>query len=219
MSIPEIRIGIVEDHALVRDLLRARLDSVADFDVVFDVSTVGEARVQFMTQTVNVALLDIDLPDGNGIGLGASLRRSMPELGIVLLSSKDMLELMLGLPEDVRRGWSYLSKGSTTNIEILTHTIRSAAKGIGVLDPGLFEGALPRTSSSIASLTSRQYEVLKYVAQGLSNQAIADVLGLSSNSIVNHLTAIYAALDIPEDSNTRVTATLRFLEESAREAL
>lgn len=213
-----LRIAIVEDQVLFRDLLASRLDNVDGFSVVVSAENVFEARKAFAQQEVDLAVLDIDLPDGNGIGLGLSLRREHPDLKIVLLSSADMLELMLGLPVEDRKGWSYLSKSSTTNADILISTIRTTARGMTVIDPFLVDRSVARPETSLAKLTKRQYEVLRAVARGANNQSIAEEMGLSVNSVVNHLTAIYAALEIPEGANARVMAVLRFLEETSRTA-
>ncbi len=211
-----LRIAIVEDQLLFRDLLASRLNSVEGFSVVFTAENVVEARKEFAQHPVDIAVLDIDLPDGNGIGLGVSLRRENPNLQVVLLSSTDMLELMLGLPIEDRKGWSYLSKSSTTNADILISTIRTTARGMTVIDPFLVDRSVARPDTSLSQLTKRQYEVLRAVARGANNQSIADEMGLSVNSVVNHLTAIYATLEIPEGANARVMAVLRFLEETSR---
>lgn len=213
-----VRIAVVEDQILLRELLADRLASVSGFEVVFSASTVADARAGFAKNSVDIALLDIDLPDGNGIGLGVSLRRDHPDLGVVLLSAGDMLDLMNSIPSDVRRGWSYLSKSSTTDFDILTSTITSTSKGMTIIDPYLVDRSVAKPDTSLARLTKRQYQVLRAVARGASNQGIAEELNLSVNSVVNHLTAIYATLGIPDGSNARVMAVLRFLDESARTA-
>lgn len=212
----QIRVAVVEDQPLYRDLLASSLAEVSDIDVVLSASTVREARTFIKPGTVDVALLDVELPDGNGIGLGASLKRNDPELKVVTLSVLDMLEPLLGLPDDIRQGWSYLSKGSTGTLETLVRTIRETAAGKSVIDPSLLLRSKPRTGSSIASLTNRQFEILRSVARGGSNETIAEELGIAPNSVVNHLTAIYSALGIPEGQNARVTATLEFLANTQR---
>ena len=198
------------------DLLGAALGKEDELEVVFTAATVADARAKFERHDVDVAILDIDLPDGNGVGLGVALSRNVPRPGIVLLSANDMLELFLGLPDDVRENWSYLSKTSMTDLNILTKTILATARGRSVIDPVLVDRSRPRPGSRVSRLTPRQFDVLRGVARGLSNQAIAEELDVSLNSVVNHLTAIYAALDIPEESNPRVRAVLDFLSDTTR---
>jgi DNA-binding NarL/FixJ family response regulator len=211
-----IRVAIVEDHVLYRDLLESSLQSTPDIEVVVSVSGSTEAKQLIVAGNVDVAILDIELADGNGIGLGVTLRRNDPNLGILLLSGRDMIELLLGLPEEQRHGWSYLSKSSSTSLETLLDVIRHTAAGKSVIDPALIDRSRARPGTPVSSLTRRQFEILRMVARGLSNQAIADEIGIAANSVVNHLSSIYSALGIVEGSNARVSAVLEFLSDTAR---
>lgn len=212
-----IRVGVVEDQPLFRDLVVSGLSTRSDIEVVFSVATVKSAREAFAQTPVDVALLDVELPDGNGIGLGAGLKRANPALGIVTLSILDMLEPILSLEPELRRGWSYVLKGSASNLEILAQAIVRSAQGENYFDPALARSSVPRPDSSVARLTRRQFEVLQRTALGDSNEAIAQELGIALNSVVNHLTAIYATLGIPDGKNARVSATLAFLAETQRD--
>lgn len=211
-----IRVAIVEDHVLYRDLLESSLQSTPDIEVVISVSGSTEAKQLIVAGNVDVAILDIELADGNGIGLGVTLRRNDPNLGILLLSGRDMIELLLGLPEEQRHGWSYLSKSSSASLETLLDVIRHTAAGKSVIDPVLIDRSRARPGTPVSSLTRRQFEILRMVARGLSNQAIADEIGIAANSVVNHLSSIYSALGIAEGSNARVSAVLEFLSDTAR---
>jgi DNA-binding NarL/FixJ family response regulator len=211
-----IRVAIVEDHVLYRDLLESSLQSTPDIEVVISVSGSTEAKQLIVAGNVDVAILDIELADGNGIGLGVTLRRNDPNLGILLLSGRDMIELLLGLPEEQRHGWSYLSKSSSASLETLLDVIRHTAAGKSVIDPALIDRSRARPGTPVSSLTRRQFEILRMVARGLSNQAIADEIGIAANSVVNHLSSIYSALGIAEGSNARVSAVLEFLSDTAR---
>lgn len=218
MTSKKIRLGLVEDHTLYRELLAQSLESIDIFDVVTTASSFTEARLTFPKANLDCAILDIELGDGNGVNLGIELRKQQPELGILLLSGRDMVELLLGLPTKERHGWSYLSKTSTTSLQILTDTIKKTVAGETVIDPVLVERSSARAGTPVASLTKRQYEILRAVALGHSNQTIADNLKIASNSVVNHLSAIYAALNIPEGQNARVSAVLEFLHDTTRRA-
>lgn len=216
---PGIRVAIVEDQPLFRGMLTGLLNSQPSIRVVASVESVTEARKVIRPGSVDVAVLDVELGDGNGVALGVSLRRADPRIRILLLSSYDVLDLLLDLPPDVREGWSYLSKTSSTSMATLVGALRETARGRTVLDPALVAKSVPRAGSLVATLTPRQYEVLQLVAQGLSNGGIAEKLHLSEKSVQNHLNAVYSALDIPQESarNPRVTAVLRLLEETSRE--
>ena len=211
-----LRIGIVEDHTLFLQLMSSALEQVADLEIVATADNVTEAKKWFEPENLDVVILDIELPDGNGVGLGITMRRRNPNLGIVLLSDRDMLELILGLPQDVRAGWSYLTKSSTKSIDTLAAALRSTARGETVIDPTLINRSQARPGTGIGSLTNRQFEVLRSVARGDSNQTIANDLGIAVNSVGNHLIAIYDALGIPEGKNARVAAVLEFLQDTTR---
>lgn len=214
----EIRVAIVEDHDLYRELLTSSLAAIDGITVVGSYSGVAAAKDGLKAGDIDVALLDIELGDGNGVALGVSLRRADPNLGIVLLSARDMVELLLGIPEDIRRGWSYLSKTSVTSLSTLVNTIRATNHGDTVLDPTLVARSFARRGTPVSTLTNRQFEILRMVARGLANQTIADELGIANNSVVNHLSAIYASLNIAEGQNARVSAVLEFLNDTSRPA-
>ena len=211
-----LRVAIVEDQPLFRSMLERSFGDAGGFEVVAALGSVTEARAVLSPGLVDVVVLDIDLPDGNGIALGVTLRRSQPQLGILLLSAHDAMDLLLDLPRDVAHGWGYLTKTSTTSEPTLLHAVRAAAAGETVLDPALLERVAPRAGSSVARLTQRQYTVLRLLAQGLSNAGIAAQLGITEKSVQNHVYAVYTTLGIDTDParNPRVSAALRLLEET-----
>lgn len=212
-----VRVAVVDDQPLYRDMLVRALADQEPVRVVVEAAGVEEALRLVPGRDVDVAVLDLDLRDGNGIALGIQLRRTDPRIGIMLLSGQDHLELLLDLPADVRRGWSYLSKSSPlSSTRTVVEAVVATAQGRTVLDPVLVEAARPRAGSATASLSPRQREVLRLAAQGLANAGIAEQLSLSVRSVENHLYAVYAALDVPADHNARVSAVLRFIEDTAR---
>jgi DNA-binding NarL/FixJ family response regulator len=213
-----IRIAVVEDQPLFRSMLELTLGSAPDVRVVASVGSVKEATAALRPGAVDVAVLDIDLPDGNGIALGVTVRRTQPRLGILLLSAHDAMDLLLDLPPDVASGWSYLSKTSSTSTDTLLTAIRAAAAGRTTLDPVLLDRMAPRAGSAVSRLTDRQYAVLRLLAQGLSNAGIGEALKITEKSVQNHINGIYGTLGIDADPtrNPRVTAALRLLEETGR---
>lgn len=168
-----IRIAVVEDQSLFRTLLVALVDSAPDLTVVESCETVQEARQRLTPGSADVVLMDIGLPDGNGFGLARSLRARQPDLGIVLLSAHDMIDLLLALQPKERTGWSYLSKTSATSASVLLSALRITANGGSMLDPELLQNLTARQHSPLARLTQRQFDALRLLATGLSNSAIA----------------------------------------------
>lgn len=213
-----LRVAIVEDQPLFRGMLEQLLRSTEGFEVVASLGSVAEARRAIRPESIDVLLLDIELPDGNGFGLGLSLRAAHPRLGVVLLSSHDVMELLLGLPDAQRSGWSYLSKTSSTSPAILLRALRASAAGDGILDPELIHRTAPRKDSPLAALSPRQFHALRLLVQGLSNTAIAEEMGISPHSVDNLLNAIYGILGVRSDSsvNARVAAALLMIEHGSR---
>lgn len=213
---------MVEDQALFRQLLVTALDSAPVISVVAAAADVASARRTLREEnagvkSIDVALLDVQLGDGSGIDLGIELRAANPALGIVLLSATDSLDVLLDLPRTLTQGWSYLSKTSALSLPALLRAIEVSAEGRSVFDPELVARRRPRRGTGLARLSTRQYEVLRLLAEGLSNAGIAGRLGLAPRSVDNHIAGIYAELGLASGGvvNPRVAAALRFLEESS----
>lgn len=217
-SATAVRVAVVEDQPLYRSMLESALAAEPTLHVVAAVGTASEALRILTPGVADVLVLDIELPDDNGIALGVTLCRAQPRLGVVLLSAHDMLHLLTGLPRDIPATWSYLSKSTSTTTTTLVRAILAAARGQQMLDPELVSRMAPRARSSITRLTDRQLAVLRLLAQGLSNAAIGAELGITEKSVQNHVNAVYATLGIDADRkhNPRVVATLRLIEETAR---
>jgi DNA-binding NarL/FixJ family response regulator len=195
-------------------MLTALLRSAPGVASVIDASSCTDARERLREAELDVAVLDIELGDGDGIELGRELRASRPGLAIVLLSAVDAMHRFLRLDRSEAQGWSYLSKSSSLSAPALLAAIRATVEGRTMLDPALVPERAARRSSPVASLSRRQYEVLAGLASGLTNAAIAEQLGLAVRSVDNHVNAVYAALGLRSDGsrNPRVDATLLFLE-------
>ena len=213
-----IRIAVVEDEALLRDLLCTALRQYAGIDVVGDFKGAAEALDRIPKLDINVVVLDIELgSDMNGIELGVRLRRMIPEIGVLILSNHADPQLLSSLPADVIGGWSYLLKRSVTNVASLTRAIQGAASGLLVFDPELTRQTRPRKAGPTASLSPRQREILGLIAEGNSNGAIADKLMLSERSIENHISRIYTVLGIDATDRSvhaRVRAVIAFMQDS-----
>lgn len=211
------RVSLVEDEAFVRVLLERSLADVPTVQVVHSLSGVQEAQLAIAPRSCDVAILDVNLADGNGVALGLQLQRADPDLGIILLSSHDVMGLFDTIQDEATRPWSYLSKRSTFTPNVLIDAINAAASGQVVIDPYLTHRSTPRAGSPLADLTSHQFRVLRLVAEGLSNAAIAARLGIKERSVEGHLLGIYRSLGIEgTDTNRRVAAVLAFMRQTGR---
>ncbi|MFT4306209.1 MAG: response regulator transcription factor [Microbacterium sp.] len=209
------RLGIVEDHTLYRQMLIALLRGVPGIAIEASASGMRDA-LAFALPRMDVVLLDVQLGDGDGIELARRFRVTKPGIGIVLLSAVDVMDRLLGIPQEELRGWNYLSKDAALSASVLVNSILMAATGRTALDAALLRKRVPRAHSVVASLGGRQREVLALVAEGLSNASIAERLGIAPHTVDNHLIAVYGALGLRSDKerNPRVAATLRYLGET-----
>ncbi|WP_323742810.1 MULTISPECIES: response regulator transcription factor [unclassified Rathayibacter] len=208
---------MVEDQALYRHMLASLLRSTPGVRSVVELESASQAREHLRPEELDVAIIDIELGDGDGIELGRELRTRRPELPIVLLSAVDALHRFLRLDRDEARGWSYLSKTFSLSPTALLSALHATIQGRTVLDPALVAARTARRSSPVASLSRRQYEVLAGLASGLTNAGIAEQLGIAVRSVDNHVNALYAALGLRADGvhNPRVEAALQFIEHTA----
>ncbi|WP_263121213.1 response regulator transcription factor [Cellulomonas sp. RIT-PI-Y] len=212
-----VRVSIVEDETLLLGMLEQTFRNTPGVRVVHALPGVTEARLAITRGSTDVALLDINLADGNGIALGLQLERIDPDIRIVLLSSHDMMGVFTTVQDEVKHAWSYLSKRSAFARDVLVQAVIATSQGRVVLDPQLVQRSVPRAGTDVADLTAGQLQVLRLVAEGLSNQAVADRLNISPRSVESHLLAIYRRLEIEGgDANRRVAAVLRFLRETGR---
>ena len=211
-----VRVAIVEDQPLYRQMLQSLLQTVPGFAVAAAAGSVAEAGELIDPLALDVALLDLHLPDGNGLDLGRALQQQNPSLGVMLLSSDDHMHVLLDLPESQHQRWSYLSKTASLSAQALVAAVRATAQGRPVLDRSLVERRNARANGRLAALSSRQQQILALLAEGLTNAAIAERLDLAHRSVENHVNAVYAALGLTgsAEHNPRVRAVRMFLAES-----
>jgi DNA-binding NarL/FixJ family response regulator len=212
-----IRLVVVEDEPLYRDLLCAWLERAGFVVVGAFAEPVSALRVT-PALSPDVALLDIELGSSvSGVEIGIGLRRSMPGLGIVLLSNHTRPQLMGALPVDVAGGWSYLSKRTVSDVDALSRAITGAAEGLVVFDAALTNARVIRAGSLIERLSPRQRQIVALIAQGYSNKAIGERLVLTEKSVENHITRIYQEVGIDAHdpvNHQRVRMALLYLDGS-----
>jgi len=216
-----LRVAIVEDDALFRDLLRIALASNPRFEVVEADAGAEAALATLPALHPDVAVLDIDRGAGpSGIQLGMLLREQLPAIGIVLLSNHWVPRFFSELPPDSMAGWCYLLKKSVSDVAALTRALEGAAAGLVVLDPHLVSGRRSR-EGPLGRLTEREREILDLIAQGYTNAAIAERLVLSARTVENRLNQLYRELGLvsgQREFNPRVRAALLYLAETRPES-
>lgn len=212
-----IRIMIVDDEDLFRELLKHTLSAQPDLEVVGAAST-GKAAVELAReQEPDVVLMDIELPgEMDGIEAALKIKEGRPETGVVILSSHKERRYVQSLPIETMGGWAYLLKQTVPDIATVTRAIHGARAGMVVLDPAVVANLRPRRGSPITRLTPRHQEVLELLAQGFNNAAIAQKLALSEKSVETYINTIYQELQLSNEPgiHARVRATLMYLEGS-----
>ncbi|RMI14051.1 response regulator transcription factor [Cellulomonas triticagri] len=212
-----VRVSLVEDELMLRRMLEQLLHSRPGVALVHSVGGFQEARLVMTPGSTDVAIVDVQLGDGDGVALGARLQRADPDVGVLLLSCHDAMPAFLLAQETATKPWSYLSKRSSFAITTLTRAIAAAAAGEQVVDPYLVERSSARSDTQVSRLSPAQFRVLALVSQGRTNDWIAGELGIAVRSVENHLLAVYRILGLDSDGhNRRVLATLAFLQQTSR---
>jgi len=201
-----VRLLIVEDHPVFRDGLAAAFDQEPDICVVGAVGTVEEAAVVLNAESVDVALVDLGLPDGSGLDV-IRLLRSRPEASGLVLTMHDDRTTILHAVRAGARG--YLLKGAGRN-EIVD-AVRRTASGGSVFGQGPADVLLAAATGADADpagalgLTAREADVLRLVSSGLTNDAIARRLSLAPKTVRNQVSLILTKLGV----ETRAQAAAR----------
>jgi DNA-binding NarL/FixJ family response regulator len=199
-----IRLLIADDHPVVRDGIRAILDTQPDLQVVGEATTGAEAVRLARDLRPDVILMDLQMPELDGATAIARIRGHDPEAKVLVLTTYDT-------EGDITRAidagaTGYLLKDSRR--EQLFDAIRSAARGEAVLSPAVATRLLARMRTSPSdALSSREIEVLGAAARGLSNKDIARRLHVSEATVKTHLLHIFTKLDVT-DRTAAVTLAL-----------
>jgi DNA-binding NarL/FixJ family response regulator len=218
-----IRVVLAEDHYLVREGVRGLIDSQADIEVVAVCGDLDSLLAAVEAEHPDVVVTDIRMPPSNGdegIQAAAQLRASEPDVGVVVLSQYANPTYALALLEDGSEGRSYLLKESVQDVEQLASAIRAVAEGGSVIDPKVVEalvGENTRTEGSpLSQLTPRERDVLREMASGKSNAAIADALYLTESSVEKVIHSMFQKLELTWEPSIhkRVKAVVLYLAES-----
>jgi DNA-binding NarL/FixJ family response regulator len=215
-----IRVVLGEDSYLTREGIRQVLAEEDDVEVVATCGDLESLREVIEEDPPDVVLTDIRMPPtgtDEGIALATELRDTHPSVGVVVLSQYAeplyAAELLDGGSE--RR--AYLLKDRVQDRGELSRALHEVADGRSVIDPRIVEELLAaqrrRERSQLNSLTNREQEILGLVAEGLSNQAIAERLVITKRAVERHIHSIFWKLDLghSEQVSRRVTAALLYL--------
>lgn len=207
-----IKILIVDDHGLVREGLKRLLDEEDDIDILGEAADVSQALHLLDAHVVDVAIVDINLPDKTGLDLLDTIKREWPKVNVLIISAAPAEHYAV---RAIRLGASgYLSKDGA--LDLLIPAIRSVAAGgkyITQTVAELLANQVRGANSSQGTFTDRELEVLKHIAQGKSTSQIAQQLHLSDKTVGTYRIRIQDKTGLKSNAElTRYALQHRILE-------
>jgi DNA-binding NarL/FixJ family response regulator len=212
-----VRVIVADDSVLLREGV-VRLLAEAGFEVVGQAGDGEELMRKAKAHKPDVAIIDIRMPPTHtdeGLRAARAIREQLPDTGVLVLSQYLEEEYALELLGEDAAGVGYLLKDRVSDLDRFSEAIRRVAEGGSALDPEVVSQMLGRrrVEDPLEELTPREREVLGLMAEGRSNQAIADALVVSERAVEKHVTSIFAKLELPPaaEDHRRVLAVLAFL--------
>lgn len=202
MTTKPLKMLIVDDHPVVREGLAALIDSSTDMTVVATASNGREAVEQYLQHLPDVTLMDLRMPEMDGVDAITAIRLQIPAARIIVLTTFDDDEnIFRGLRAGAR---AYLLKDTPRN-ELLA-CIRAVADGQKIIPPAIAAKLADRMTT--VALSPRELEVLKLMGDGHANKEIADQLSIAEGTVKTHVVAILRKLDAT-DRTQAVTIALK----------
>jgi two-component system, NarL family, response regulator LiaR len=204
-----ITVMIVDDHAVVRHGMRVLLEAEGDFTVVGEMASGAEAVLRVGDLVPEVVLMDLLMPDVDGVEATRLIKQRSPNSQVIILTSYHEDEHIFPA---IRAGaLSYLLKGAS--LEELTAAVRKAARGEATLHPHVaarlvqeLKGASQETSMLYQTLSQREREVLRLIAEGLSNAQIAERLVIAERTVKSHVNNILSKLHLVDRTQVAIFA-------------
>ena len=218
-----IRIVLAEDEYLVREGLRRLLDTQDELEVVSVCGDLGSLLDTVDAERPDVVVTDIRMPPGHtdeGIQAATRLRETSPDVGVVVLSQHAVPSYVLALLEGGSEGRAYLLKERVTDLDQLVRAIQAVADGGSVFDPKVVEALVAENardqSSPLQELTPRERDVLREMAAGKNNAAIAGALVLTERSVEKVIHSIFLKFGLTWETavHKRVKAVVLYLADS-----
>jgi DNA-binding NarL/FixJ family response regulator len=212
-----VKVVIAEDSVLLREGV-ARLLEDAGFKVVGQCGTATDLMLKVRSYEPDLAIIDIRMPPTHtdeGLRAAQEIRDRHPGTAVLVLSQYVESGYALELLADSAEGVGYLLKDRVSDVEDFTAAVRRVAAGGTALDPEVVSRLVGRRRGTgpLDDLTPREREVLELIAEGRSNQAIADRLVISERAVEKHVTSIFGKLNLhaAAEDHRRVLAVLAYL--------
>jgi DNA-binding NarL/FixJ family response regulator len=204
MSDPAVtRVVLVDDHDLIRQGLRRAFDRTGEFEVIGEAGTLADARKSIALGTPDVVVLDIRLPDGNGLDLAKDLRASSDRLGIVMLSMYAGDEYLFGALD---AGASAFVPKDAPAEEVMAAARHAAASPGSFTAANLADAMKRRMNPTGPQLSPREREVLNLLADGLGVAEISKKLYISQSTTKTHVGKLYEKLGAANRAQALMTA-------------
>ncbi|MCW7986971.1 LuxR family transcriptional regulator [Streptomyces platensis subsp. clarensis] len=208
-----IRVFLLDDHEVVRRGVQDLLDAEPDIEVVGDAGTASHALARGPALRPDVAVLDVRLPDGDGVSVCRELRSRMPGLGCLMLTSFDDDDALLDAIMAGAAGYALKEiKGAD-----LVAAVRTIASGRSMLDPATTSRLMSTLrgddsdeepqADALSSLSPREREILGLIGEGLTNRQIGKRLYLSEKTVKNHISRLLAKLGVGRRIQAAVLAS------------
>jgi DNA-binding NarL/FixJ family response regulator len=205
--VERVRVFLLDDHEIVRRGLRELLESEGDIEVVGEAGTAEEALGRIPATQPDVAVLDVRLPDGDGVEVCRDIRSRHPEIQCLMLTSYADDEALFSAIMAGAAGYVLKQvKGSD-----LIDGVRRVARGESLLDPSVTRRVLERLRSKpeddeLANLTEQERRILDLIAEGLTNRQIGDRMFLAEKTIKNYVSNLLAKLGMSRRSEAAAYA-------------
>jgi two-component system response regulator DevR len=204
-----VKVFLLDDHELVRRGIRELLWVHEDITVVGEASTAEEALERIPGTHPDVALLDVRLPDGDGVEVCREIRSRHPEISCLMLTSFSDDDALLAAVMAGASGYLLKQIRGTD----LVDAIRRVSTGASLLDPALTKRVVERLQSGpeedekLARLSSQERRILELVAEGRTNRQIADQMFLAEKTVKNYVSSLLAKLGMQRRTEAAVYAT------------
>ncbi len=205
---PKIRVFLLDDHEVVRRGVAELLQSEGDVEIVGEAATAAQAMSRIPALRPDVAVLDVQLPDGDGVTVCRELRSEMPELKCLMLTSFVDDEALLDAIVAGAAGYVLKQIRGTD----LIGAVRTVAAGGSLLDPQTTARVMDRIRTDatkvdpLASLTDQERRILDLIGQGMTNRQIGEELFLAEKTVKNYVSSILAKLGLQRRTQAAVFA-------------
>jgi DNA-binding NarL/FixJ family response regulator len=214
-----LRVVLAEDSVLLREGV-ARLLEDQGFDIVAQTGSAEDLMLKVRSYSPNVVIVDIRMPPTHtdeGLKAAQEIREKHPEVGVLVLSQYVEPTYAMELLAESAEGVGYLLKDRVSNVDEFAAAVRRVGEGGSALDPAIVSQLVGRRrrDDPLDQLTPREREVLEYMAQGRSNQGIAEQLVVTERAVEKHVTSIFGKLRLPHapEDHRRVLAVLTYLRQ------